>query len=100
MARFASRIAARFTALSLSFAASALALAPATAEAANGPNLSVSVTPPPATNVYAAGRYNLTVANVGNRDAQNVRVVINLPSSLTSPNVSVRLGNTKTSADA
>lgn len=87
MARFASR----FTALSLSFAAavSALTLAPATAEAANGPNLSVSVTPPPATNVYAAGRYNLTVANVGNRDALNVRVVINLPSSLTSPNVSV-----------
>ena len=87
MARFASR----FTALSLSFAAavSALALAPATAEAANGPNLSVSVAPPPATNVYATGRYNLTVANIGNRDAQSVRVVINLPSSQTSPNVSV-----------
>lgn len=87
MARFASR----FTALSLSFAAAAAvsALTPATAEAANGPNLSVSVTPPAATNVYAAGRYNLTVANVGNRDALNVRVVINLPSSLTSPNVSV-----------
>lgn len=79
------------TALSLSFAAavSALAVAPATAEAANGPNLSVSVTPPPATNVYATGRYNLTVANVGNRDALNVRVVINLPSSLTSPNPSI-----------
>ena len=90
MARFASR----FTALSLSFAASVsaavsvLVAAPAAAEAANGPNLSVSVTPPPATNVYAAGRYNLTVANVGNRDALNVRVVINLPSSQTSPSVS------------
>jgi hypothetical protein len=84
----------RFTALSLSFAAavsaavSVLVAAPAAAEAANGPNLSVSVTPPPATNVYAAGRYNLTVANVGNRDALNVRVVINLPSSQTSPSVS------------
>jgi hypothetical protein len=75
------------TALSLSFAAavSVVAAAPGAAEAANGPNLSVSVTPPPATNVYAAGRYNLTVANVGNRDALNVSVVINLPSSLTSP---------------
>lgn len=82
----------RFTALSLSFAAavSALAVAPAAAEAANGPNLSVSVTPPPATNVYALRRYNLTVANVGNRDALNVSVVINLPSALTSPG---RLGH-------
>lgn len=77
------------TALALSLAAAAVTVAPAAAEAANGPNLSVSITPPALTDVYATGRYNMTIANIGNRDALNVSVVVNLPSSQTSPQVYV-----------
>lgn len=84
------------THLSLALTATACvasALAPADAEAAqNGPNLRLSVTRPASTNVYAQGRYTLNVANIGNRDATNVRVVVTLPSSQTSPQVYV-MGN-------
>ncbi|MCK6573488.1 DUF11 domain-containing protein [Myxococcota bacterium] len=67
------------------------ALVPAGAEAApNGPNLRLTVaTPAGQTDVYAQGRYTLTVANIGNRDASSVQVTVNLPSSRTSPQVYV-----------
>jgi hypothetical protein len=65
------------------------AMTPQTANAAAGPNLTASITPPPLTDVGATGRYVVTVANVGNQHAANSSVSIELPRTNTSPQVFV-----------
>ena len=60
--------------------------------AAAAPNLSVSISPPGSTPVYSAGTYGVTVANIGNRDAANVSLTIQLPQTGTSPQVYI-MGN-------
>lgn len=50
---------------------------------------SVSLTTPVGKHVYEAGRYTVTVRNIGNKDAANVVATITLPQTHTSPQVYV-----------
>lgn len=68
---------------------SSLALLSLSLPAFAAADLTTSITPPGATDVYAAGRYNVTVSNIGNRDASSVVVTIQLPETNTSPQVYV-----------
>lgn len=55
-------------------------------------DLSLSLAPPAGVHVYQSGRYNLTVNNLGNKNAGSVNLTIQLPVTGTSPTVYV-LGN-------
>ncbi|HQY60717.1 MAG: hypothetical protein IPF92_10805 [Myxococcales bacterium] len=68
-------------------ACSLLAVSPALA--APGADLSVGISAPVGVHVDETGRYTVTVANSGNRNASNVSVVIDLPKTHTSPQVFV-----------
>ena len=52
-------------------------------------DLTTTHTMPSSTLVYASGSYSVTVSNIGNRDASNVTVSIQLPTTHTSPSVYV-----------
>ncbi|MCK6550471.1 DUF11 domain-containing protein [Myxococcota bacterium] len=52
-------------------------------------DLSVALTPPAGVHVYDLGRYDVSVSNVGNRDATAVSLTIQLPTTNTSPQVYV-----------
>lgn len=54
-----------------------------------GADLAVTVTVPTQLAVYAEGRHEVTVANVGNRHARDAQVDIQLPETATSPTVHV-----------
>ncbi len=70
-------------------AATACLLLVTEAAAAPGPDLRPTISPPPPTNVYATGRYNVTVANIGNQNAASASLTIELPATNTSPQVYV-----------
>jgi Domain of unknown function DUF11 len=59
------------------------------AAAATAPDLTTEILPPPLTDVYATGRYNVKVSNIGNRIASAASVTITLPATHTSPQVYV-----------
>jgi hypothetical protein len=65
-----------------------LLLAPS-AMAASRPDLAVSITGPSSSDVYVDTRYDVTVSNIGNKDAANVVLEIELPQTHTSPTVHV-----------
>lgn len=69
----------------------ALSMGPA-ALAAPKPDLEVSYSPPVLTPVYAPGSYDVTVSNIGNRNANNVELTIELPATATSPSIFI-MGN-------
>lgn len=75
----------RHTLSALSAALLALAASTGEAAAANGPNLTTSIGLPAAVSVDQTGRYTVTVANIGNRDATGIQLVITLPDARTSP---------------
>lgn len=52
-------------------------------------DLTVSIDAPPGAFVYDMERYEVTVSNVGNRNARNVELVVELPETNTSPTVHV-----------
>lgn len=52
-------------------------------------DLRPTISPPSGTHVYETGRYNVTVSNIGNQSASSASVVIQLPTTNTSPQVYV-----------
>jgi uncharacterized repeat protein (TIGR01451 family) len=69
----------------LSFMFVLIAAATATAHAAPKPNLRVTMTSPNAISAYTPYQYSVTVKNIGNAPAANVKVVVDLPETDTSP---------------
>ena len=65
-----------------------IALLASNAFAAN-PDVKAVITPPSSQTVYASERWNVTVSNIGNRDAAGTTVSIQLPTTNTSPSVYV-----------
>lgn len=65
------------------------ALTSSPALAASRPDLVVSISPPSGEHVYETALYNFTVANIGNKNASNVVLTIQLPETNTSPTVHV-----------
>lgn len=65
-----------------------IALLASNAFAAN-PDVKAVITPPSSQTVYASERWNVTVSNIGNRDAAGTTVSIQLPTTNTSPGVYV-----------
>lgn len=59
------------------------------AQAATGPDLVTTLTPPSPVEVDQAGVWTVQVANVGNRDAANVNLTVQLPRTATSPTVHI-----------
>jgi uncharacterized repeat protein (TIGR01451 family) len=66
-----------------------LTLLSGTAFAASGPDLSTSITAPASIQVDSPASYSVKVSNIGNRDASNVSLSIQLPATHTSPSVYV-----------
>lgn len=56
---------------------------------AANPDVAATITPPATNTVYSATRWYVTVSNPGNRDAAGSKVVIQLPTTNTSPQVYV-----------
>jgi hypothetical protein len=67
--------------------ATAALLTSAPAYAAPVADLAVSISPPAGVHVYETGHYDVTVSNVGNKNASSVSLLIQLPETNTSPNV-------------
>lgn len=65
-----------------------IALIASNAFAAN-PDVAATITPPATNTVYSATRWYVTVSNTGNQDAAGSKVVIQLPTTNTSPQVYV-----------
>ncbi|MCB9730565.1 MAG: hypothetical protein H6744_07985 [Deltaproteobacteria bacterium] len=65
-----------------------LLLAPA-AQAASRPDLTVGISGPASVGVYVDTTYTVSVSNVGNRNADAVRLEIELPQTHTSPTIQV-----------
>ena len=66
-----------------------IGLALLSTQALAGADLEPTISGPSSTDVYATGRYTVTVANVGNKNANGSSVVIQLPETNTSPTVHV-----------
>ena len=69
----------------LSFVLVLIAAATASASAAPKPNLRVQLTGPATIAPYSPYQYTVTVKNIGNAPAANVKVVVDLPETDTSP---------------
>jgi Domain of unknown function DUF11 len=67
----------------------AAALSTSTAQAAAAPDLTTTITPPTTVDVDVAGTWTVAVNNVGNKNAANVSLVIQLPVTNTSPTVHI-----------
>jgi hypothetical protein len=67
----------------------ALAILLSSSPAFAAADLSVSVTPPAAQHVYQNGTFDVIVANIGNQNARNVSLSIDLPQTNTSPTVHI-----------
>lgn len=69
----------------LSFVLVLIAAATASASAAPKPNLRVTMTGPNTIAPYSPYQYSVTVKNIGNAPAANVKVIVDLPETDTSP---------------